>query len=383
MGKVWKMPRKRKNRRHRRRVWPRYTKGRVVADLKDDMIENETDFVTPVREASSTQSLIGTTPVNRSKAYQRSKLDETRFNCTNLNYLFNCSDFEDAKVSSGGSEASNKVGRSPPSPNVLVTITVGSSKRNDNAICETPKISQIDLLDLEIQKTPQQSNLTASCASENVNNKDVNVEQEKKSYRKELSCVSLKRLRSYNDIVINASPQFDKQNNISFGEVSFFSPKLFYLQTASTPIIEPVKEETQALQCKVSNIRKQHDIDRLDVRNSTPKSCEREIEMRDFCIINNLSGATKKSNVNARFNFQAKIRRNTSAKSIAPFGGSPEKSDSFLHLSNGANRFLGRVKRIHTRYTSKWTERLIELCSWLGLTIRKVCKCVLFARKRN
>lgn len=366
------MPRKRKYRRHRRRVCTRNTKERFKTDLKDEMIDNEADLVTPVRASSSVQSSIKTTPVNRSKAYQKSKVDETRFNCTNLNYLFNSSEFEDSRPCSSGSEASNKnVRPCPPlSPNVQLTITVGS-KLDENAICETPKISQIDQLDFEIQKTPQQSNLTSSYTSENVKNKDVNVEQERKSCRKELSCLSLKRLRSFNDIIINASPNHDKQNNISFGELSFFSPKLFYLQTASTPI-ETVKEETQAVQCKVSNLCKQHNFNRLDSYNSTPKNFQREIEMKDFCIINNLSSATKKSNVSTKFNFQAKIKRNALTKSISPFGSSSEKSDSFLHLSNGVNRFVGRVKRFHTRYTSKWTERLMELCSWLGLTIRKV-----------
>ncbi|KAL1500809.1 hypothetical protein ABEB36_006251 [Hypothenemus hampei] len=359
------------------------------SNSKKDSFEMET----PVKWSSNKQaySLIDTTPVNKSRSLngKTSNLGST-LNVTNLNYLFNVNsnDWNDIKETVKLKRSKSSIAKlhSPGSEKPLSyrnTQTIMNledlfEKSQQHSIVETPKIAQKILYDTDNCK---------SFYSPSLNNKKLNNEVNFNPYVKE------KELRTM-DI------QVQKFKGQSVGEMSFFTSQLFDQKINSTPISaqqlkdQLAKEELDRLSnCTSSDTPKQNIINNMqspsifehtvtrreNININTPPVAEKVLN-KDQTNSIHLLGSKRKTpsrrspKLNKLVGHSRMFNRNLSYTRLSQSQRSSlENSCEMIHspaVRIGVyEKMLNRIQK-YSKASAKWSMRLMESCSQLGLQIK-------------
>lgn len=412
------MPRKRRNRRNRRRNYKEKHENDTPQEAnnieKDHVatpsnISIKNNFITPlvttpspiiqnntikfhrnVSKAPINQQDFETTPVNPRRSFKRNKINNDRTpNFSNINLLFNLdsppvsvrsqTSLTPQKVSTHRSSSSIPKLHSPgiekvplkenvSTQTILANLDVGVQYDvlND-PIVETPKISQALLLDM-VENTPK-----IIVTSPNLKSFQADVETAKsaENFRKSIACASN---------LLSKNP-YAKVKNSSDGEISFFASQLYNAKVASTPI-EKLITKPCIENVNVIEIINEDAQDVVNRKCSTPKNTQ-DASVR---LLNNkrrpFQSVSPKINryvnytkfCNKSHNISMLRYRSPPSCKVNNYRRLSTDGDSICSVTSntgfGAKLYL-RMK-MYGREVAKWSRQLVELCSWFGITIKKV-----------
>lgn len=255
-------------------------------------------------------------------------------------------------------------------------------------IFETPKISRVENLERRV------------CSNRLSRLSQDNAEQGspyKKNDLNESKMQNLKYVQQFNEIMF-PSPKLVKneiRNNESDCDIITFSPQL---KTVSTPI-DRYQKTDRILENMAKNLLTAH-LDRklqekrndyINFSPKTPNDKNFNSKFDDTCKINKLdsyiskrrmyNSVSPKKGISGRYSKnnsfkERSLKRDSSfiPKTFSPQRSSHSRSDNFLNMSNSNmyTRFISNVKKIHSRYSNKWFNIVKDVCSDLGITVKRV-----------
>lgn len=286
---------------------------------------------------------LSSTPVNREKSFRRSRIKEQNTpNFSNINLLFNlensCNPIEivPTKINVG-----TQTVYSNPVITCDAAVQFEEVKYEQNMITETPKISQLQLLD----------------------GLDINY-QKSHSFEEKLLQKTNTLLRGF-----NVNPYL--KTNVEAAETSFFTSHFYNLKTVSTPI------ERANYLGKQRHLSPKNDVHALKNEILALKRCYKSVSPKINRYTNHTKFCNKSHNISL-LKQKSPVKNNLSAicKRISV---QEDVTQTFVESSVGA-RLFSNVKHLG-RFTAKWTIRFIQLCWELGITIRKVSTYILLINK--
>lgn len=309
------------------------------------------------------------------------------------------------------------------------TVYYDNSHEKQNVVCddsdiylqscinifETPKISQLEKLEQVFKEDATfwgRSILQAKLSK----NDEAEMRKCDNLGRKSKNTDNSKYLQNLNEIIYSnayVSPkviQKEIKNDVSDCDISFFSPQL---KTVSTPI-EKMQKTDKILENMAKNIlvshldRRLHSTEKNSInhynnfspktpnnRNLNTSKCDgkvltQKINKLDSCIskrkIYNSVSPKKINDISGRINRNAKDSSRSRLQSvrndpvIVPKTFSPQrrsfvKSNNVLNVSNSGiyTRFMTNIKKLHSRYSTRWYNVVKDVCVGLGITVRRVC----------
>lgn len=313
----------------------------VSSEDKEETEPVTTPKSTPRQPRKSTSGSIKSTPLNKRERGKRRRSSFCRnFNVTNLNVLF-----ESSFINQGTSPCDDKKGaESPKSDESTQTLNFGESQ----LITETPKLSQHELIEevLSQLRSPK-----GAPTQSKIHYLDTNV--------------------NLNPYVSNSDVKFITKEP-SLGEISFFTPHLYNLKKASTPIdkiaenflkTSPIRESPLNVKNnnvdnvkidKISNFAYQStplitpktDSPLLNTQNREKNVSAKSNRSKNFTIVHNLSRISKTNSGYRTFALDQQDK-----------GGVEVLFQKFRRLS---------------RTSVRWSYKIVDLCNYIGLAVRKV-----------
>lgn len=361
----------------------------------------------PSRKPCVQTDTLETTPINHHKSFKRSRqrADGTP-NFSSINILFNLDNspfglhtsLSQTTVSpvfkkSANIRSSSSIPKlhSPGLEKAKLTATVATQtsieKRDvsvqypsvlneEPGICETPRISQAQLLD-EVE-TPQLLKETINIDLNDLQDVKLLHNFEKTGYYTKVlntDCLKVNKVQDIENLIAK-NPYLNLRNN-SNAEVSFFNPQLYGLQSASTPITNITKDANVVINvekspqkintCKCStpkNLDKCYASFSCDIlasrrrmyKSLSPKYIRHTSYNKFYGKACNISlQRYKPPPMNVVFNTHRKF----------------SVDRSLINNYGIGVKLIAKIKE-YGRYTAKWSMKLIELCSALGIAIKTV-----------
>lgn len=263
-----------------------------------------------------------------------------------------------------------------------IGVQYGIDLNEEPGICETPKISQALLLD-EVE-TPQTLKDGVNIDINDLQDVKLLHNFEKTEYYNKMlntDCLKTKKAQQIENL-ITKNPYL-KLKNSSDAELSFFNPQLYGSKSASTPItnipndkviVDIGKSPERIASCKCStpknldncSVSLSYDVlanKRRMYKSLSPKHVRHFNHNKFYGRSHNISLLRYKSplmNTVLSAHRKLSVERNV----IGNYGIGV--------------KLIAKIKE-YGRYTAKWSMKLVELCSALGIAIKKVRSLPYFA----
>lgn len=274
---------------------------------------------------------------------------------------------------------------------------------------------------------------TAECIQDLNNLQNQQTKYKTFNCSKVLNGESLRKLQNFNEIILNTSQSINYDNceleeiedssaeqegkhetgadDLSGIENSFFTPQLYNGKLASTPIIQGVDKaigdeelfpnKVEIVKCEsvkevqsskkfpksVTSITTQVEKSnyfinhigtqtvQVDVKKITPVTKTRVSKERQ-CVVSVSKRRTYKTLPSTAMYYKISPRRDMRLSPIHRISLERTDSTDTIAAIETFARIFAKVKKYHGRYSSKLPAKIIEICTWLGITIKKVsCYC--------